>query len=88
MQVRIDALVVVIDGDGERPLGPILPYHILAENARYFFWLGESTGSGEARFVAMRVAPNNIVAKVYAIKANAAVDTNDQLLDLFAGLSA
>ena len=89
---RVDALVVVIDGDRQAALGPLLPDDILAEDPVDLF--GFRHECALPRLLtrdAVRLllfAADNVIAQIDAVQADAAMHAEDQFLDLFARLAA
>ena len=84
--VGIDAFVVVIDGDGERLLGAILPDHILVQHVLYFGRRGDLRD----RFgdFALFVLRQNLIAKRDALIADIDRRPGDELPDGILGFTA
>jgi hypothetical protein len=80
---------VVVYGDGERSFCALLPNHVLAENLVYLFWFWHCSRISKSGAVHIRcIVPDQIVAKLNAFQANAAVQAYDEFLNLLAGFSA
>jgi hypothetical protein len=77
---------VVVDGDRERPLGLLLPYHILAEYAVDLLGLGDGGHAGVVLRLS-RAALDDVDAQLDAVHAYSAVDPDQQLLYLIFALA-
>jgi hypothetical protein len=83
---HLDALVVVVDGDRQRPLGALLAHDVLVQHGVDLLRLREALelergGSGE-------LLVDDLVTKVDALVADIDARPGDQLLDLALRLSA
>lgn len=86
---RMNSFVVIVDGDRQRSFRSLLPDDILAENAVYLFRLRRRAlpeGGNLDGFLLF--APNQIVAKIDAIHADAPMNAENQLLDLIPRFAA
>ncbi len=82
----LDALVVVVDGHGERPLGLVLADHVAVEELEDLGGLGELVEAELARLGEFLF--DDLVAEVDALVADVDARTGDQLLDLLLALPA
>ena len=58
--VHLDALVVVVDGDGELLLGLVLADDVFVEESLYFLRLGQMGGGGSGLYVAAVVFEDRV----------------------------
>ena len=80
--VHLDALVVVVDGDGELLLGLVLADHVIVEEALDLGRLGKMTGGGGGSFAAAVVFKNGVAdgdALIADIGARIVAGRRDQL---------
>src|SRR5262249_11086498 len=84
---RVDALEMVVYRNGENPLGVFLADYVLAKDSVNLFGLGNSADVGKAIGLGCFVA-DDVITKLHTIQAHAAIDTDDELFDLVAGLPA
>ena len=82
----LDALVVVVDGDGQRPLGGVLPDDVALEELADLGGLGQFVeldvvGVGEFLF-------DDLVAEIDALVADVHAGARNELLDLLLALPA
>jgi hypothetical protein len=85
LDLEMSTLVVVVDGDGERPLGGVLTDHELLEEVEDLARLGQLVepqlgGLGELLL-------DDLVAQVDALVADVDPRPGDELLDLFLALA-
>jgi hypothetical protein len=80
--VHLDALVVVVDGDGELLLGLVLADHVIVEEALDLGRLGEMAGGGGGSFAAAVVFKNGVAdgnALIADVGARIVAGRRDQL---------
>ena len=77
---HLDALVVVIDGDGEGPLGGLLADHVLVQDGVDLLRLGQALELEGGRSGELLV--DDLVAEIDALVADVDAGSRDQLLDL------
>ena len=82
----LDALVVVVDRDGQRPLGGVLADDVLVEEVADLGRLGQLVELDLAGLGQLLL--DDLVAEVDALVADVDPGTRDQLLDLLLALSA
>src|SRR6185503_15987929 len=85
-RVGIDALVVIVDGNGEGLLGALLPDHILVQHVLDFLWRGDLRDG--FRDFALFVLRQNLVTQRDALVANVHGRAGDELPDRILGLAA
>jgi hypothetical protein len=83
-----DPLVVVVDGDRESALGPVLADYVTIEFRPNFPWFGQSLEKPFARRSFAGLPVKNIGAKGDAVVANVDPRTGDEFLYLRMALSA
>src|SRR5581483_2279221 len=84
---EMDPLEVVVDRYGKGALGAVLPNHVLGKDPVDLLRLGNRVVEA---FISDRqdVAPDDVVAEVDALDADAAMETQDEFGDLIAWLAA
>ena len=83
-----DTLVVVVDGDRERPLGVLLPDAVLVQLALYGRRLGDFELGRGALGVRRKFLVQHALADVDAVVADIDPGTGDELLHLGVGFAA
>ena len=83
----VDALVVVVDGDGEDLLGPLLADHVLVEDGLDLGRLGHRRQAVALRLV-LDLLGDDVVAQPDALVADVDRRSGDELLDLLLALAA
>ena len=86
-ELRIDALVVIVDRDGEDLLRALLADHVLVEDSLDLARLRDGRCRGEAFFL-VALLGDDVVAEVDALVADVDGRSRDQLADLVLALSA
>jgi hypothetical protein len=84
--VHLDALVVVVDGDREGPLGGVLADDVLVEDSVDLPRLGQRVEL--ERRSGGQLLVDDLVAEIDALVADVDAGAGDQLLDLTLGLPA
>jgi hypothetical protein len=83
---ELHALVVVVDGDGEDPLGLLLSDDVIVQEGKDLARLGKLS---EFEVGTLReLLLNDLIAKIDALVADVDTRTSDQFLDLLLGLTA
>src|SRR5699024_5204915 len=83
---RLDPLVVVVDRDGERPLGRVLTDDVLLQEVEDLLRLGQLAQPEVAGLGQLLL--DDLVAQVDALVADVHAGARDQLLDLLLALPA
>ena len=83
----VDPLVVVVDGDGQDLLGPLLPDHVVVEDGLDLGRLGHRR-QAEALRLLLDLLGDDVVAEADALVADVDGRSCDELLDLFLALPA
>src|SRR6185312_7347253 len=86
LEPRLDALVVVVDRDGERLLGLLLADHVGVEELEDLAGLGQLVEADLSALAELLL--DDLVAQVDALVADVDARAGDQLLDLLLALPA
>jgi hypothetical protein len=82
----LDAAIVVVDRNGENPLGMVLPYDVLVEECRDLSWAREVLKGNFRRFGQLLF--DDLVAEIDAFVAYVYAGPSDKFLDLLLRLAA
>src|SRR5690606_2831073 len=86
LAAALDALVVVVDRDGERALGAVLPDHVLVQDLEDLLRLGQRTARRLGLF--LELLADDVVAQLDALVADVHARPRNQLAHLMLALSA
>src|SRR5207244_7277194 len=87
-RVMVDSLVVVVDGDGELLLGPLLADHIEVEELFDFLRFGQRAGAFQGPRLVLAALSDDVEADVDAFVTDVDRRPGDQLLDVALALVA